>query len=722
MKIASSCILIIAACILNTFAQAPQPTPTPRPAGEDVVKITTNLIQVDVTVTDSKGKVVTDLKPEDFEIYENGEKQKIANFSFISSVQQPPETKEQKEQKAAKDAIPLPTTAIRPEKVRRTVALVVDDLSLSFESTYQVRRALKKFVDEQMLDGDLVAIIRTGAGMGALQQFTSDKRQLYAAIEKVRWNPIGNGKIGAFAPIEPTPLEQLKAAGQPNISDEDLQAEQNQINSQNDFRSSVFATGTLGALRFIVTGMSELPGRKSVILLSEGFRLLERDENGTSSSGRVLDFMKQLIDVANRSSVVFYTIDARGLQTLGFSAEDNIIDPSPTAMEQKMAERSDELFETQSGLTYLAAETGGFAVLNNNDIAGGVRRVLNDQSYYLIGYTPDSETFDPVKHRFNKLEIKVNRKDVKVRYRSGFFNEPTKQIAVVQPKNMTPADQLRTALMSPFAVNGLSLHLNALFANNEKDGSLVRSLIHVPASELKFVDEPDGSKKAVFDVLAASFGDNGQVVDQIGKTYTLKAPPDVYKRLMDEGFIYHFTFPVKKPGAYQYRIAIRDEQGGAVGSASQFIEVPNLKKNQLTLSSLVLESMTLDQWKRISDPSAGPPDSTSLRDTALRQAKIGSVLRYGVEVYNAHLAPTGKPDLTAKVRLIQDGKIIYNGVPQSVPIPAAGDVKHVAYSGALSLGTKMSPGDYLLQVIVTDNAAPEKKKLASQYIQFEVVQ
>src|SRR5262249_3259804 len=234
---------------------------------------------------------------------------------------------------------------------------------------------------------------------------------------------------------------------------------------------------------------------KSVILLSEGFRLLERDENGTSSSGRVYDFLKQLVDTANRSSVVFYTIDARGLQTLGLTAEDNIIDPSPAALDQKMAERSDELFETQSGLTYLAAETGGFAVLNNNDIASGVRRVLNDQSYYLIGYTPDSETFDPVKHRFNKLEVKVNRKDVKVRYRSGFFNEPSKPLVAVQPKEQTPAEQLRTALMSPFAVNGLSLHLNALFASNEKDESYVRSLIHVPANQLKFVDEPGGNKK-----------------------------------------------------------------------------------------------------------------------------------------------------------------------------------------------------------------------------------
>ncbi|MEP7076097.1 MAG: VWA domain-containing protein [Acidobacteriota bacterium] len=718
MRSIFSCVTVTLAFVAGCLAQQATPSPTPKPTDDDVVKISTALIQVDVTVTDAKGKVIPDLKPEDVEIYENGQKQKISHFSFIAAAQQAIKTDQSKEAKAVKDAIPLPTAKLRTDQIRRTVALVVDDLSLSFESTYQVRRALKKFVDEQMQEGDLVAIIRTGAGIGALQQFTSDKRQLYAAIDKVKWNPIGNGKVGAFAPIEPTLQELRKQAGD-RVSDEDLAEEKNRINTQSDFESSVFATGTLGALKFIVTGMSELPGRKSVILLSEGFRLLERDEDGFSSGGRVLDSLKLLTDLANRSSVVFYTIDARGLQTAGITAEDNVIDPTPAALEQKMSERRDELFETQSGLTYLSAQTGGFAVLNNNDIAAGVRRVLNDQSYYLIAYEPDSDTFDPTKRRFNKLEIKVNRKDVHVRYRSGFFNTPD-SVAAAVPKVQTPIEQLRTALTSPFGVSGLSLRLNALFGNSEKDGSFVRSLIHVPASELKFIDQPDGTKKAVFDVLAASFGDNGQVIDQIGKSYTLAAPPDVYKNLMEKGFVYHFAFPVKKPGAYQYRIAIRDEQSGAVGSASQFIEVPNLKKGQLTLSSIVLDSLTQDEWKKASSASNDPLPSNALNNTALRQIKAGSVLRCGYEIYNARAAGSGKADLTAKLRIIRDGKIILDGEPH--PVDMQIDLEHIAGAGAINLGPQMAAGDYILQIIVTDNSAPARKQTASQFVQFEVIQ
>ncbi|HQU93991.1 MAG TPA: VWA domain-containing protein, partial [Pyrinomonadaceae bacterium] len=142
------------------FAQNQQPSASPTPPGDDsdVVKITTSLIQLDVTVTDSRGRIITDLKREEMEIYENGKKQPISNFSFVSNV------RERTEQpvKVDRNAPAVPTAAIKQENVRRTVALVVDDLTLSFESTYYVRRALKKFVDEQMQDGDLVAIIRAG--------------------------------------------------------------------------------------------------------------------------------------------------------------------------------------------------------------------------------------------------------------------------------------------------------------------------------------------------------------------------------------------------------------------------------------------------------------------------------------------------------------------------------------------------------------------------------
>ena len=183
--------------MLPLLAQTPTPTPE-KSLDDDVVRITTNLVQVDVSVTDKNGKIITDLTSTDFEIYEDGKLQPITNFSFVSLANElSPIARPTPDNKA----LPAPPVRLRPEQVQRTIALVVDDLGLSWESVYYVRRALKKFVDEQMQPGDLVAIIRTAGGMGALQSFTSDKRQLYAAIERVKWYPQGRGGISAFAPL-----------------------------------------------------------------------------------------------------------------------------------------------------------------------------------------------------------------------------------------------------------------------------------------------------------------------------------------------------------------------------------------------------------------------------------------------------------------------------------------------------------------------------------------
>ena len=182
-----------------------------KPEDIDVVRITTNLVQVDAVVTDKNGKVVTDLKPDEVQIFEDGKPQKITHFGYYITGTTGAEIADRTAKPAAtrKDEVapPVLPSKLKPEDVRRTIAIVVDDLGLSFESAPYMRRALKKFVDEQMQSGDLVAIIRTGGGVGALQQFSSDKRQLYAAIERVRWNPMGRADTGAFSAIRPRDLK-----------------------------------------------------------------------------------------------------------------------------------------------------------------------------------------------------------------------------------------------------------------------------------------------------------------------------------------------------------------------------------------------------------------------------------------------------------------------------------------------------------------------------------
>src|SRR5262245_29022724 len=170
---------------------------------DGVIRINVNLVQVDAVVTDSSGRPVTDLKVEDFDLLQDGKPQVITNFGFVNTkearVVRPPVRPAVQPRNAPPTPLP-PPIALRPEQIRRTIALVVDDLGLSFDSLVRVRESLKKWVDTQLQPGDLVAVIRTSAGMGALQQFTSDKRLLYAAIDLIRYQ-ISRVGISSFAPL-----------------------------------------------------------------------------------------------------------------------------------------------------------------------------------------------------------------------------------------------------------------------------------------------------------------------------------------------------------------------------------------------------------------------------------------------------------------------------------------------------------------------------------------
>lgn len=718
----------------NTPLPPPQHQPSPqeiqKPESDEVVRITTNLVQVDAVVTEN-GKVVTDLKPEEVKILEDGRSQKITNFSYNVTDALAAPARTAKPITVDKNAPPAPPARLKPEEIRRTIAIVVDDLGLSFVSTNYVRRALKKFVDEQMQTGDLVAIVRTSGGMGALQQFTADKRQLYAAIERVKWNANGRGGVAAFAPLEPpTP----GAAGPAiDAANEEL----------NQFREDMFAVGTLGAVSYVVKGLRELPGRKSILLVSDGFRIYNLDDPTRNYLAQ--EKLRRLIDEAGRASVVIYTMNATGLQTLGLTAADN---PGGGDVNEMLTSRRNAAFETQEGLDYLARQTGGIAIKNNNDLSNGIRRVLEDQrGYYLIGYRPDSSTFDPKTGRrtFHKLSLKIMRPGkFSVRMRNGFYGVSDAERR--EPVQRTLAQQLLGALTSPFGATGVHLQLTSLFGNDPKAGSIMRSMLHIDARDLTFTTEANGTHKCIFDVLAMTFGDNGVPVDESGRTYSLQLPETLYKRALRDGLVYYVTVPIKKPGAYQLRISFRDSSTERIGSASQFIEVPDLKKDRLALSGIVVRGENRGEQTAAAAaarPSASPsssgnepansansatPDQEGLdrqdpqASPAVRHFSRGMLLDYLYVIYNAHFdKTTNKSQLIAQVRLFRDGQAVFTGKENQLSFTNVIDQKRLVSAGEIQLGTDLAPGDYVLQVVVRDMLADEKHRTITQWMDFEIV-
>jgi VWFA-related protein len=708
-----------------------QPTPTPAADTDDdnVVRITTNLVQFDAVVKDNRGRMVTDLRPEDFEVFVGGKRQEVTNFAYVSAEPDAATAPSPAPSPAGVVAPPVRSALPRPGQVRRTIALVADDLNTSWENMPYVRRALRKFVDEQMQPNDLVAVLRTSAGMGALQQFTSDKRLLYRAIEGMRWNPRGRGLIGSFTPIEDDPLNRpVRKTGDPQgdrgpqiiddakaLADDAAQREKS-ASELRETREQAFTVGALGSLGFLMRAMSELPGRKSVLLFSEGFVIYKRSDPGENL--RVREELRRLVELANRTAVVVYPIDPRGVMVTAMTAEDSTGGQSPQAIQGLIDSRAASYRDTQDPLLYIARGTGGFFTRNRNDMVKSVQSVLDDQKgYYLIGFRPDESVFETVKgrRRFNELSVKVKRPGTHVRARAGFLGV-TDAEAKSAPR--TPLQQLVGALASPFASGDVPVRLTSLFAGDDARGLYVNSLMHIDMSNVRFTDEADGWHKAVIDLFALTFGEGGEIVDVVNRKETVRARAEAFERVRTGGLVYAMRVPVKKPGAYQLRVAVRDNADEKLGSASQYIEVPDLKKDRLALSGVAIQARdyaaaTAGGEGQFNDPQGSP---------AVRRFRQGMEVSYYFNIYNARLdRATGRPRLQTQMRLFRDGRQVYAGPPVPFDPGRQTDMKNLLSGTRLGLDAGFVPGEYLLQVVVTDLLAPGKQGSATQWADFEIV-
>jgi VWFA-related protein len=712
--------LLVLCCVLVTASPAQQTPPS-----EGVIRINVDLVQVDAIVTDTKGKPVTNLEADDFEVFQDGKPQKITNFTFIdvkdSRVTIPAASAAPQKTKNLPAPLP-PPPQLRREEIRRTVALVVDDLALSADSTVRVRQALKKWVDTEMQPGDLVAILRTSAGMGALQQFTADKRMLYAAIDLVQFHT-GRVGVSSFAPITGAALRTTL----PGTSEVSTEADTSLFNNE---IQQAYMLGSIGAVQFVLQGLRDLPGRKSMVLFSENMKFTYLEGPGLvnlefTSKSLVEERMRKLIDEANRSSVVIYAIDPRGVVYTGLTAEDftgSTGDDNGGMTAQQVSEidtqRSRDLIASQDGMITLTQKTGGL-FLHNNDIQGSLREVVNDgDGYYLLGYQPDAATFDAKTRqpKYHSIGVRVKRPGLRVRSRSGFFGTPDANAA---PPPVGRVAQIARALASPFASGSMRVQLTTLFSQSEKEGSYINAMFHFEARDLTFTRVNEGSHQAQFDTFAVTFDVDGRPVASGDKTWNLRVEDKDYEEVLKRGLVYSLHLPVKKPGAYQMRMVVRDSTNEQVGSATQFIEVPDMTKGRLTLSGIVLSGEQAQQ--KGDDPAEGTINADDPNLTAaVRIFKPGTAIVYAYQILNARADNNRKFQLEIQTRLFREGRQVYAGSPTPLNDEQK-DPRHLLGAGRMQLA-QAAPGHYALQVIVTDKLAKEKYRIAAQSMDFEVRQ
>ncbi len=716
-----------------TFAQQPGRQDEP-------VRVTTNLVQVDVVVSDKSGKQVTDLKAEDFEVLENGKKQQITNFSYVSA--SGPNEAAPSETPDANRRSPVMPARLKREHVRRTIALVADDLGLSLESFGFVRQALIKFVDEQLQPTDLVAILRTSGSVGVLQQFTSDKRELQAAIERLRWSPTSRGGISPAGTLN----EQSISA--------DIRDNIQFVEEMEESRAGMYSVGTLGTVSSIVRSLGEMPGRKSLILISEAFRLF----SAQGRNAQLLQTLRLLTDEANANSVAIYTLDASGLQSYTFEASDKVagysylidpnllsasggiggvgvqVNPPPRTLPRvdtlsAQAEqdsgaafrrlgalssmREQQASESHTVLSYLARRTGGLFLRNRNDLGDGIRLIMEDQQgYYLLGYRPDDATIGPDNKRVDlrNIAVKLKRSGLSVRSRAGYLgiSDEDKRL---RPR--TREEQLRAALISPFTSGEVRVRLTSLFGDEPGTGTYLRSLLHLDARDLTFKQDATGTRSAELEMVAVAFGEGGQVVDQLSYPQTVQAAnEEAIASMFKDGLVYILNFPVKKGGPYQMRVAVRDVSTGRIGAATQFVEVPDLNKNRLFLSGIVLSGASQTGAAAEPEVQSGP---------AVRRLTTGMLLDYRYNVYNAQRRSENNVSVQTQMRLFRDGQPVFSGKVIPLALEQQSDSRRINAGGRIRLGPELVPGSYILQVVATDTFVPTKPVMATQWIDFEIV-
>jgi VWFA-related protein len=696
--------------------QAAQEPQTPR------FRVAVDAVRIDAVVTDKNGKVVTDLAAADFEVLQDGHKQAVSFAQFVPVSATPagaavPAVAVPRANSPIAGAPALPGVPVRREAIQRTIALVVDDLAMSVESLYYVKRGLHQFIDNSLQPGDLVALVRTGGSLDGLQPFTTDRRVLHAAVDNLKWNAFSRSGVEAFEAVNQFTILKPDVPTGPGGESASTGEGVGDFSSLNTIRNSMIAAGTLGSLNLVIEGARNLPGRKAILFVSEGFDLLEQGRfDMTKHPGRAREALDRAVDRATRAGVVVYSIDARGLQTGAIAAADDFNcgtrcrnDEFEQMTRDKAADRNEARHDTQQGMAYLAEQTGGFAVLNSNDLGKGLSRAAADvRDYYVLGYVPDKDTFagrgqTPTYH---KLTVKVRRPGLSVRTRKEFLGVSDVDTAL---EERTPAQQIVDAAISPFTATDIALRATTLPGFAPDRGLFIRALLHIDASALTFAKGEDGKATASADVLGMVFDRDGTEVAHLSTGFAAALTSDAAQDALRDGLAYTLRISIRSAGPYQVRFAVRDRASGKFGTAGEFIELPDVAHGAFALSGIVL---------RRDDQSAAQADADRVvisPSQAVRRYAPGTRLKYACEIYNA-----GAP-VQLVLSVWRGNERVMSGAADTLT-PPSGTARWFAAGGGFQLGAGLAPGSYVLQLAAqtSEPGKPGHALRAVQHMDFEV--
>lgn len=664
-------------------------TSNQQPAPGRVFRSGTELVLVNVVVRDKTGKVVRDLKQDDFVVTEDDRPQTVTSFDFeeLDKEEAPPATDPEKPvlerrlapARAAAAAQPVPQ-APAPERPkvdmrgRRLIVLFFDMSSMQPEEVERAANAAHEYVDGKLSPADLIAVASFSTSLQVVQDFTADRETIGQVIDRVSGVDGQGFEEGATAETE--------AGGDDAFTADD-----------SEFH--IFSTDRrLDALQTIADALSGIEQKKSLIYFSSGM-----SQSGNDNQVE----LRRTIDRANRANVSIYAADMRGLTASvpGGSASQASTRGQGAFSGASVRSQVDRAAATQDTLTTMAEDTGGRAFFDSNSFGEVFDRVVNDTSaYYVLGYSSSNPARDG---RFRRIGVRLaKRSDFKLEYRKGYYAPRDFAHSTRDDREQQLQDQLISALSS----TDLSAYVASAYFRLNDNRYYVPLSVVVPGYQVPFTHATDKNKSTI-DVLAVVRLTQGPPVGRIRDTVkiALNEGEDLRRKTVQ-----YQTGLDLASGKYHIKVVVRENQNGTMGSYETDIIVPDLKADAVKLSSVIVGTQ-LQQGASKNDRNPLVRNGRELVPNVTHVVSSGQHLYFYYEVYDPAKAPAPPEGGSAQGIKVLTSIAFFRGKVRAFETPIVASTELAAPDRKTAIfqfdvpATSLPPGLYTCQINVIDDAA-----------------
>ena len=639
------------------------------------LNLNANIVLTNVVVRDKKtGAVVKGLKASDFTIFEDKKPQKIISFDYqnVDEAAVLAEKSTASGKATVADLLERNFAASPKElKDHRLIVIFFDLSSMQDEDIDRAVEAATKYVKTQMQPADLVALVSMSTGLTMDQDFTSNKEALLRGLGKYN----GTDETG-FA---------NGGTGSTSGSADDTSAfaaDDTEYNSLNTDRE-------LLAIRTIAKSLERVDQRKSMLYFSGGL-----SRNGIENQAS----LRAATNEAAKANMAIYAVDSRGLQALppvGDASTGSLRGNSAYSGASATAQLSSN-FGSQETLDTLSLDTGGKSFLDSNDFSPAFQQVQHDtEAYYIIGFRSTNQRQDG---SYRHLTVKLNREDVKLEFRPGYYAAADFQHQKTEDREEALTEQMRSDLPA----TDVAVYLQALYFMSGKGLYFIPVDVIVPGSQIPFVKGGDRDKAAL-DIAGQVKDAQGIVVGNVRQT--VKLAVDASAEVQRKNIQYSTGFTLA-PGRYHLKFVVRENQTGNMGSFETDIQVPDLKKAPLKMSSVVVSSQrTPNTEKHATSPL--------VRDGLEWVPNVAHVFRQDQHLYFLYEVydPAKAKDVKgAAIKVLTNVEFVGNGTKvyetALVTATAVNDPERdaVVFQFDVPLA-QLKPGTYICQVNVIDDAS-----------------